>query len=255
LLFTYDFLKYRIFWKKQLLLNFIFVIIALFHIKFARFGGFYRYEAYLIAIGVMAISIISRHYLAEKVFNTPVSKFYRIAVIILSFLMGYQMISRGFSSLIEIPRACANIYQQQYQMGLFLKSFYQGKEVAANDVGAINYLSEIKNLDLWGLGTIEVAKLKRANKYNRNTIYDLAKRYHVKIAIVYDNWFWNERIGGLPSTWAKVGEWEISDNVVCGGEVVSFYAVEPGEKNILLNNLRRFSKKLPKEVDIRYYNE
>jgi hypothetical protein len=45
-----------------------------------------------------------------------------------------------------------------------------------------------------------------------------------------------------------VGEWAIQDNVVCGGSVVSFYAVKPTEKERLISNLHLFSFMLPPTV-------
>ncbi len=47
-------------------------------------------------------------------------------------------------------------------MALFLKDFYAGNVVAANDMGAINYIADIRCLDLYGLASMEVADLKRA---------------------------------------------------------------------------------------------
>jgi len=63
---------------------------------------------------------------------------------------------------------------------------------------------------------------------------------------VYDHWF--DVYGGIPSQWIKVGQWKISNNVVCGGDTVSFYAVDPNEQNRLCDSLRHFSQNLPQNV-------
>ena len=131
-------------------------------------------------------------------------------------------------------------------MGLFLNKFYQGESVAANDIGAINYLADIKCLDLWGLGSSEVAELMIQGRYNTQEIYDLAKQKQVKIAVVYDHWF--KEYGGIPPAWIKAGEWKISNNIICGGDAVSFYAVNTSEVDNLNKNLRTFSSFLPKDV-------
>jgi hypothetical protein len=65
---------------------------------------------------------------------------------------------------------------------------------------------------------------------------------------VYDTWFQLENLQGVPSEWIKVGEWKINDNVICGGDVVSFYAVKASEKERLKHNLRLFSYMLPINV-------
>ena len=99
--------------------------------------------------------------------------------------------------------------------------------------------NNIKCLDLCGLGSLEVARSKMDGDYDTQEIYYLAKRKEIKIAIRYDHWF--EEYGGIPSQWIKVGEWEITNNVVCGGDTVSFYAVDPEGERKLIENLRIFS--------------
>lgn len=146
----------------------------------------------------------------------------------------------------DTPIASNNIYEQQYQMALFLKQYYQGANVAANDIGAINYYADINCLDLAGLASNEVLNLIRNNKFNTNNIDELTKNHNTQIAIVYNSWY--EQAGGLPKSWHNVGEWTITNNVVCGGVTVSFYAVKPDEKDKLLQNLRNFSKQLPIDV-------
>ena len=131
-------------------------------------------------------------------------------------------------------------------MGLFLKKYYNNATVAANDIGAINFLADINCVDLWGLATLEVLNLKAKHKYTTQKIYEVCKKNGVKLAIVYDKWYKN--YGGLPSQWVKVGEWTIQHNVVCGGEKVSFYAVDSTETENLIKNLQEFSKLLPSDV-------
>jgi len=42
-----------------------------------------------------------------------------------------------------------------------------------------------------------------------------------------------------------VGQLKISRNVVCASDTVSFYAVDPAEKDNLIENLKIFSYRLP----------
>jgi hypothetical protein len=134
-------------------------------------------------------------------------------------------------------------------MGLFLARFYQDKPIAANDIGAINYLADIRTVDLVGLGTLEVASMKRRGNYNTQQIYELAKQKGVSIAIVYDSWY--NKLGGLPPQWIIVGEWKIFNNVVCGSDTVSFYAVDPLEIDNLIKKFKAFSNTLPAEVVVK----
>ncbi|MCJ7579664.1 MAG: hypothetical protein MUP98_03910 [Candidatus Aminicenantes bacterium] len=162
------------------------------------------------------------------------------------FIVIAALIPRATTALLNIPKACKNIYEQQYQMGLFLQRYYRHKNIAANDIGAIHYLSNAQILDLWGLSSMEVALEKRKDSFNTRVIDQITKIHQIKIAILYEHWF--KTYGGLPSEWIKVGEWTIRENVICGGDTVSFYAVDPIEKESLINNLKEFSKELPKDV-------
>lgn len=235
-------------WKEDRIMILIFIATTLLHMQFASTGWFFRYEAYLVTLGIIVIAIGMHEHLPEKfsfkIHRSLIPKYIAIALVILIIILPFA--ERAGSSLKNTPQATTNIYEQQYQMGLFLREFYQGDAVAANDVGAINYIADIECLDLWGLANLEVAKLRREGSYDTQQIYNLAKQKSVKIAIVYDHWF--GRYGGIPPQWIKVGEWKISNNVVCGGDTISFYAVDPLEKDNLIKNLRDFSYRLPNDV-------
>lgn len=245
ILFIFQYNKQRGMWKDIRIMILIFIASALLHMQFAQVGWFNRYEAYLVALGLFVVVIGMGEYLSKKysfvLRRSLVPKYLAEAFIILIILLSFD--TRAIRSLKSTPRATTNIYEQQYQMGLFLKSFYHGKNVAANDVGVINYLADIECIDLYGLGNLEVAKLMKKGKYGTQQIYDLAKRNNVKIAIVYDSWL--KKWGGVPSQWGPVGRWKISKNIVCGGDVVTFYAVDPSETDNLDKNLRAFSSHLP----------
>ena len=247
-LFILEYGRQKTFWKDTLIMFAVFISTTLLHLFFARAGGLPRYDAYLVALGIFVIAPGMLEYLPQKgsiVFHkTFIAKYAAIAL--LTFFIVLPFAARGILYSMITPQATTNIYEQQYQMGLFLNKFFQGESVAANDIGAVNYLAEIKCLDLWGLGSSEVAKLMIHGGYNTQEIYDLAKQKQVKIAIVYDRWF--KEYGGLPSAWIKVGEWKISNNVICGGDTVSFYAVDTSEADNLNNDLRTFSSYLPKDV-------
>ena len=128
--------------------------------------------------------------------------------------------------------------------------------VAANDIGAITYLADVRCLDLYGLASLEVARNRLSGAYDREQIRDLARSNDARVAIVYDTWFRpggmagipQDRPGGIPSQWIKVGQWEILNNAVCGHKVVSFYATDPLEEDHLISNLRQFASELPRSV-------
>jgi hypothetical protein len=250
---TVFFIKYtreKKLWKDYTIMLIILIITILLHVQFGKLG-FNRYEAYLISLGFYVLASAGCDgYLSAK-FSLRISantlpKY--LAIILFSAIIFMPFITRGRSALVYLPNAANNIYEQQYQMGLFLNRFCSSKTVAANDIGAINYLADIKCVDLFGLASIEVAVLKRAHLYNKQKIYALTKQKNVQIALLYDSWFDWGNIGGLPESWVKVGQWKIPDNYVCGDDVVSFYAVDSLQINELSNYLKLFSPSLPKDV-------
>lgn len=201
ILFIFQFNKQRTLWKCSTIMLIIFIVTTLLHMLFARTGWFFRYEAYLVALGIFVIAIGILEYLpknlsitfdkrvmSKDVKEVAISLLVLVAVVSLVFLVIYPLAERGLTSLIRIPQATTNTYEQQYQMGSFLKQFYHEESIAANDIGAINYLADIKCLDLWGLGSLEVARSKMDGNYDTQEIYYLAKRKKIKMYPLQIKW-------------------------------------------------------------------
>lgn len=243
-------------WTTPQNLLIVFLGTTLLHMQFAKTGWFYRYEAYLIALGIVAIGISlpelwrrmppARRGVAESL---PASACALAAVVAVGGLM-----ERGIRAMGETPRAMANIYEQQYQMGLFLCTHYQGEAVAAIDIGAISYLADIRLVDLLGLASNPIAQQRLRRTYDTDAMAQACQRDGVRLAILHENVFQKASNGlpALPTGWRKVGQWTIRNNVVCGGDTVSFYAVREGESTTLLGNLREFSSRLPRSIQVAY---
>lgn len=238
-------------WEKWKLMTIVFLFTAILHLLFAKTGWFYRYEAYLVALGLFVISVP----LFECISAVAAEKNHRwyhsvsfSAIVFLAIIALLPVARVRIGSTLQVPRATTNIYEQQYQMGTYLQRYYRGAMVAANDIGAINFLADIHCLDLWGLGSIEVAMKKRLDQFDRHQIDSLTGSKDVRIAILYDDWYRRGGVSILPSRWMMIGQWRITNNIVCGGKTVSFYAASPSEKNNLCENLKAFSSQLPDNV-------
>ena len=257
-----QFFKKKEIWNNLAVISIIFIIISLFQFFFGVISffsrNFSRYDSHLVAIGLVMIFLFIknelprnlsieyiRHYLSEikNDYETYTLKFF--SVILLALLFFVPFIYRAQKLIEYIPTSTKNIYEQQYQMGLFLKKYYNGKCVAANDIGAINYIADIECLDLRGLGSRDTANYLVNDDLDEDNIYNLARKRDCKIAIIYEDakrWF------DIPTEWVKVGEWTIEDNVICYFDTVSFWAVDPDEVDHLMDHLRDFSKYLPNSV-------
>jgi hypothetical protein len=237
------------FWTAAALWNTAFVAMCLLHLQFAGTGWFFRYESYLVALGLVVLAITAprivwfRQLMAAGRGHTRLPSY--LAAAALAALLGFPLISRAGSALIDTPAATANIYQQQYQMGQFVRAAYAGKAIAANDIGVISFLNDGPLLDLAGLASLDVAKAQRADHYDAAVMQQLAKEQDIKIAILYEEWFSK---GGIPKDWRKVGQWTIPNRVAAAKDTVSFYAVESDDEESLIENLRRFAGRLPKVV-------
>jgi hypothetical protein len=219
----------------------IFIFTTALHMLFARVGWFYRYDAYLVTIGVVIAGGASLEFILR--YKNTLAAF--IAQVLFGAAFVFLVIRAGNAIHDTVP-AMRNVYEQQYQMAIFLRDYYSGAGVAANDIGAINFMADIRCLDLLGLGSAEVTRDKLMGRYNTARIEQLAREHQVKIAMIYEGWY--DKEGGVPPSWIKVGDWNIHSCVVCGAPVVTFYAVDPNETENLRRNLREFSKQLPTNV-------
>jgi hypothetical protein len=227
----------------------IFLLICVLHLHFANIGHFFRYDAYLVALGIFVIAINLKEFLPDIIEwfrHYKISVPLNAVVTIILFLFSLPLFERITKILDLTPVAMHNIYDQQYQMGIFLEKYYQGQAVAANDIGAINYLADIKCLDIWGLGNVEITRMMHEGTYYSMKTQELAEAGGVQIAIVYDHWL--NLIGGVPLQWEKAGVWRIPNNYICSSDSVSFYAVNSEAMPDLIANLRNFAIDLPIEV-------
>lgn len=218
------------------------------HLQFAKTGWFYRYEAYLVTLAIVALSIR-----CGTLSNTRGVRPFRqqswsskVSFVALMSVLLLPLVQRATAAHFKTVQATRNIYQQQYQMGRFLHRYYEGQPVAANDVGAVNYLARIRCLDLWGLGSREILRHKIDGSYTTTVIRDQVREHGVHVVVVYTSWFQGK--SSLPDEWVLAGTWTIPNNVVCGSDTVSFFAIEPSDAGRLLAQLRLFSAELPKGV-------
>lgn len=228
----------------------LFIIMSLLHVFFGKVGHYFRYEAYLVMAGLTAIgSSVGGAFENDVVAAWKVWKWPRRMVALTSLIaVLYFPTMRAVKSTILLPQAAKNIYEQQYQMAMFVNRYYQGGTIALNDIGAVNYYADIDCFDLVGLANIDVLRRKIDGGYTTEEISKLTQARKTQIAIVYDHWFGRARTGKLPSHWQKIGQWTILDNIVAGGDTVSFYAVDTAHAQTLIHNLQEFSSELPPDV-------
>ena len=220
---------------------------TLLHLALASTGKFYRYEAYLIFCSIGSVGLI-------LALSTGSLKSFRPGVVtvlasILFFFLLFPIVLRSSAAFSKAGQASVNIFEQQYQMGKFLQKYYPDEPIAANDIGAVSYFTKGIVVDLWGLGSNEIARRRKEGLWAPVFLDSFSKKNKVKLAVIYDSWFNN----GLQPYWKKIATWQVPDNVVLGDDTVSFYAVDSTGSEEIRRNLVDFEKQLPVAVKVRYY--
>ncbi|MHA4811877.1 hypothetical protein ACX0G9_27525 [Flavitalea flava] len=178
--------------------------------------------------------------------NLPAAQW---AALFIALFLLFPILIRSKNALMDVGRQCVNIYQQQYQMGRFLGQHYPTTPIAMNDIGGPSFFTSGKNVDMWGLGNIEVTKSVKKGYYGPDFLNWLTKKDSVKVAVVFERYF----PPALLERWDKIASWQIMDNLICADDSVSFYAVDKKAGPDLKKNLHAFQSSLPQGVVVRYY--
>jgi hypothetical protein len=245
-------LLYLVF-KKYLRSSYSYILILLFgatllQLSFASTGYMYRYEAYLFFCFMIILPVLFFRYGKQIITNidTLVSK---LTVLAIGFFLFLPIALRSVTALNKTSQACINIYDQQYQMAMFTKKFYNENSIALNDIGAVGYFTNTRITDLWGLANIQVTKSKKHQYWTAPFLDSLSRSNHAQLAIVYDSWFPDS----LSKRWDRVATWEIQNNVICGDSKVSFYSLNASSNDLLQQQLKSFEQQLPSTVAVKYY--
>lgn len=224
---------------------FLFIVAALFHTILASFGWFYRYEAYLIVLGTLHTSKLVLQWVEANGWKALRQQY--LPALFFAAIM-YSLPVRGLNAFRNSLRAMYNIYEQQYQMGLFFRDYYKGETVAANDIGAISYFADLNTIDMWGLANNQVAKARKGGYWNNEFIRKVVQDNKTRVVVMYDSWFDKD----LPKDWVKVGTWTMPFNYICGDIYVTFYGTNATEAATLKKDLQAFEQRLPGDVKVKY---
>jgi hypothetical protein len=224
-------------WGRELLLVSVVTGAVLAHAIFGGWGGWFRYEIYLVAI-VTAAAIV--------VWHSEIEGLVRRAGLLSIGLTGAVILCLGVSYLrgtLISPLAARSVYEQQYQMHRFAVDFYR-RPVAVNDLGWVSYRNPNYVLDVWGLGS-EAARKARLVSHAPGWMARLASAHNVGLAIIYPSWF----RGDLPKSWRAIAVLRMAHpRVSVAAEEVTFYATSAEAEGDALAALHRFASTVPATV-------
>ena len=224
------------------------------HVTLSFCGRFYRYEIYLMAMGIVVLTLAwfprDPMLLRERLRVLWGEDRWMVAARsgLLLFLL-LPLALRGIWATGRIVRASTNIYEQQAQVARIFGTFdLQGCRLAINDLGYIAYRSGVEWVDLWGLGTPEVARLKVAGRYDGQAIAEILSAKRVGYLAVYNAWFAPGR--ELPLNVILVAKLRNRRNLVCLEDTVMLYATGPAEGGRLASFLRNLPFELPEGTEL-----
>lgn len=206
------------------------------HLVAGRYGWFHRYEVYAVAILVTGGIYLLRPVLL-LIHNN------RIVVAQLVLLVALEILILPYvDATITTPRASRNIYEQQFQMHRFATEFFP-RRVAVNDIGWVSYDNDLFVLDLWGLGSETVRKLRADGRLDAIAIADLAEKADIDFAMIYGPPF----AGLIPDSWCLLAVLQ-SERVTVAFEEVRYFATKPSVVADMRIALDRFASALPERV-------
>ncbi len=224
----------------------VFVLTLMAHILVDQFGYFYRYEAYLMATGSLAMVMLWGPRIGSSVGRisraSTESEIRALLAGLLIFLALMPLYVRGMTALRETPYAMANTYDQQYQMAHFLNRYYKGQGVALHDIGVVSFLSDVYVIDLVGLANRDTARVRLEGAPPSQVIDGELAAHQVKVAITYKG------VVYLPADWIEVGEWTVDRRVTVGATTVTFYASDQAGAEVMRAHLVEFAPDLPAGV-------
>jgi hypothetical protein len=227
----------------------IFVATGFLHLVLAGAGWLYRYEAYLVALGLVAVAAPLYEFVQRlpRTFRMTAGEWAGLVALALTILTTNLLWSAGDNSLRITVRATNDIYNWHYHMGLFVQRYYQGSALAVNDLGAVNFMADIQCTDFHGLADLDVARAMLMKRFDPQFMDALARSREVRVALVDDNWL--GLYGGTPREWLLAGRWKFNDRVILPSPALSFYTLTEAARVQLMANLRDFSSHLPAGVE------
>ena len=232
------------------LLLLAFVPAMLLHVQLAALGWFFRYEAYLVAVGISAIAAAMASEPARILGGRSRGRWgaARVALAALVWLaLVAPVLIRAAAAVRRTPLAARSVYEEQFQMGHFVHDYLHGRSVAVNDVGAVAYYGDARTLDLYGLASNAVTRAKLAHRFDTVFIERLCADEGVSVALVYESWFTG--MSALPRTWRPVARWTIQ-NKFAPETTVTIFATDSDSAGMVRAAAREFSGRMPKRVGV-----
>lgn len=223
----------------------VFTVTTVLHAFLADVGWFERYQAYLIIGG----SFVALRIAAEVCSPERRRRALVVALVVVSALAFGKAVL-----LAEAPIALSNTYRQRYQLGRFLKQYYNGHAILTGELGYTTLLHQGAVVDILGLGTYPVAveRHRGVEQLDARFVERLAHEAHVKVMAFYA---FNPGMR-IPKAWTLIAQWHLDEpKISIPDRDIAFYAPTHRDAKALERHLRQFEPQLPSRVTAVYRAE
>jgi len=211
------------------------MVMALLHVLYAKFGWFDRYQGYLVVSGMLlALRILSELRLGA-VWPRAL-----LAVAVLAAVPAFK-----FSLEAQIPQYAHTVYQQQYTTARFLAADYAGTTVLVNDIGEVGWLHRGGLVDMWALGSYDVLRAYRTGQMGKPFVARLVARDGIQVVAVY-----GVLHTYVPDDFVEVARWSFTGTGRPDDGDVVFYGPTAQSAASLRQALRDFARSLPAGVQV-----
>jgi hypothetical protein len=139
--------QHRTVWDPATIMLTLFVVTSLLHMQLAKIGWFFRYEAYLVTLGLVAVAPPLMEWLRET-WRQPGwarDRFPRyVAVAALVSLVSLPFVERAKLAMLEPAQIMHERLLEHVYPAWFVRQYYNDEVVVINDIGAISYFTDAR---------------------------------------------------------------------------------------------------------------
>lgn len=226
-------------------LSFALVVAVCGHGVFAQLGWLYRYEVYLLAL---AFTILPLAVLERDRDGSDFLRRYAWLLLVLGLACPFAV--RSFKAQFDTVLAQREINAQQKQMGRVFATLpsQQRGAIALTDLGCVAFYSGVHILDLWGLGSPEVAEIIRSGRSPSGGYGDLFTHNGVRYFAFYDGWCDMSKVSGDARAVALLTLRH--KPVICAGGRVLLGVMHSSDAPAFAAHIRNIAPTMPSECEL-----
>ena len=160
----------------------IFLIATALHLEFGRVGWLYRYEAYLVVLGVVAIASALAHQLPASRPRLDARRWTAAAA--LAAVMVFPLMLRSFNASRDVIAGALDLYRHEYAWSRFFQRYPPDGGLIVGDVGAVSYFTDVPIVDAGGLATLELLPSRFSAAADIPRAVRLARARGIRVAII-----------------------------------------------------------------------